>query len=235
MDKKQKRMRQERHGKLDEDWAENYVRGVEEKFPNAAGGLKYLYLDACFDETDDLETNAFEDSMEKLYQQLDSAPRLATSKVNEKVSSENAKLKAKIEESQQQMEEAKEKERAMEKHLEAARRKVTFPNKSWWPSGVNEVHRREGGTPTDGEIESLINEYGHESIVEVTWEGVKILWKVVKPIGQGVPVGACFRRSEMIGKIGDLLNGRTTYYRHDNPYKDYLPGPENKFTRVLGN
>ena len=82
------------------------------------------------DADDDLEKKAFVDYMEELYKQLDTAPPLLTSKVNEKVSSENARLKAKIEEAEQQMQKSKGRERAMEKDLETARRTATFPNKS---------------------------------------------------------------------------------------------------------
>ena len=61
-----------------------------------------------------------------------------------------------------------------------------------------------------------------KSIVLVTWEGVKRLWKVVITIRQGEPVGFCFQALEMIWKIGDMINGRITYYRYDNSYKDIL-------------
>ena len=211
MDKKNKRKREERQGK-DEDWAENYVRGVEEKFPNAAGGLKYLYLDADLDETDDLEKKAFDKSMEELYQQLNNAPWLPTTKVNEKVSSENAKLRARLEK------------------LEHS--KTRFQDSSWWPSGCRVVYETEGGRPSDDEVKSLINDYGPESIVEWTNEVFKALRKVWVPNGQGGPVGPIYGEG-LSYVIGDFANSRTTYYRDDNPYKDDLPGPANRFTRVL--
>ena len=104
--------------------------------------------------------------MEELYKQLDSAPPLPTEKVNERVSSENAKLKAEIEEAQQKMQKATESERAMGKDLEAARRKATFPNKSWWPSGVHDAELKKESL-SESDIVSLINRNGHDSIVEV--------------------------------------------------------------------
>jgi len=80
----------------DEKRAAAYVREVEKMFPNSAGGLQHLFLDARYDEEDPDESDHFQASMEELYKMLDSAPKLATSRVNENVQTENAKLRKEI-------------------------------------------------------------------------------------------------------------------------------------------
>merc|ERR1712037_176398 len=51
----------------DEERAAAYVREVEKKFPNSAGGLRYLFMDACYDEEDSDESAHFQKSMKELY------------------------------------------------------------------------------------------------------------------------------------------------------------------------
>ena len=93
---KKKRARQNK--KTDDQLASEYVGEVENMFPNSAGGLRYLFLDACYDEDLPEEAAHFQESMEELYRMLESAPELATSRVNENVQTENAKLREAMEE-----------------------------------------------------------------------------------------------------------------------------------------
>ena len=97
MDKKARRKREKTSGHSDEYLASAYLKEVEKKFPKGAG-LQYLFLDACYDEDLPEEAAHFQESMEELYRMLESAPELATSRVNEKVQTENAKLREAMEE-----------------------------------------------------------------------------------------------------------------------------------------
>lgn len=47
--------------------------------------IRYLFLDACYDEEDDHEKEIFEKSMEELYGLLERFPGLETTRVNDKV------------------------------------------------------------------------------------------------------------------------------------------------------
>ena len=69
---------------------------LEQKFPDGKG-LKCLLLDACYDEDDDDEKNAFKTSMRILWNHLDRAKPLQTVKVQE-VATESKQLKKLIEE-----------------------------------------------------------------------------------------------------------------------------------------
>ena len=62
---KKKRARQNK--KTDDQLASEYVREVEKMFPTSAGGLRYLYLDACYDEDLPEEAAHFQESMVELY------------------------------------------------------------------------------------------------------------------------------------------------------------------------
>ena len=100
MDKKGIRMRQKHGGqKTDDQRAMEYLKIVEDKFPQVKkGGLRYLFLDACFDGEDEDEEQAFDKAMEELYMILESkAEGLETSKVNDQVESEHGKLKRELE------------------------------------------------------------------------------------------------------------------------------------------
>ena len=88
-----KKKRERLNKKSDNELATEYVGEVENMFPNGAGGLRYLFLDACYDEELPDEVAHFEESMGELYKMLDGAPKLATSRVNENVQTENARLR----------------------------------------------------------------------------------------------------------------------------------------------
>ena len=81
--------------------ASAYVQEVEKKFPNGRG-LQYLFLDACFDDEDEDEDEAFQTSMGILFKMLTEADKLNTFDVNEKVDSEHGKLKKRIMESEEE-------------------------------------------------------------------------------------------------------------------------------------
>ena len=74
-------------GKTDDERAADYMQVVASKFDSAKGReIKYMFLDACYDEDDEDETKAFNDSMEELYELLEKFDGLETSKVNDQAS-----------------------------------------------------------------------------------------------------------------------------------------------------
>ena len=44
----------------------DYVVEVQEMFPGSSGGLRYLFMDTCFDPDDDNEAEHVQKSMEEL-------------------------------------------------------------------------------------------------------------------------------------------------------------------------
>jgi hypothetical protein len=100
--KRREKERSREVNKTDDEVARAYIKEVVEKFPKAEGNLKYLYLDACYDADDEAEEQCFNESMQKLYNMLEETPKLLTSQVNEKVHTENAKLKRAIYEAEKQ-------------------------------------------------------------------------------------------------------------------------------------
>ncbi len=60
---------------------------MHKKFPEVKDkDLKFLFLDACFDEEDENEDKKFQDAMEDIYKMVESHQMgLETIKVNEKV------------------------------------------------------------------------------------------------------------------------------------------------------
>ena len=119
MDKKGKKMRLKNTSKSDGDIAKEYLKVVETKFPKG-GGLSYLFLDACFDEDDEDEENAFKEAMESLYAMVEGAPKLPTSKVNENVQSEHGKLKRELEARERDRDEFTRKIQDMEQQMQEA-------------------------------------------------------------------------------------------------------------------
>ena len=75
---------------------------MEKKFPRGAG-LQYLFLDACFDDEDEDEDEAFQLGMDNLFDMLTKAPKLNTVDVTENVKSEHGKLKKRIRESEEKV------------------------------------------------------------------------------------------------------------------------------------
>ena len=70
--------------------------------------MKCLLLDSCYDDTDEDEKEAYDTSMERLWDMLDQAPSLPTSRV-QKVETESRQLKNKIEEKEKMMKAIEEK------------------------------------------------------------------------------------------------------------------------------
>ena len=59
---------------------------VKSKFKSAKGrDIKYMYLDACYDEDDVDSREAFDTSMEELYNLLEAFEGLETPTINQKV------------------------------------------------------------------------------------------------------------------------------------------------------
>ena len=70
--------------------------------------MKFLLLDSCYDDTDDEEKEAYDTSMEELWDLLEQANSLPTDKVK-KVETESRQLKQKIEEKEKMMKAIEEK------------------------------------------------------------------------------------------------------------------------------
>ena len=70
--------------------------------------MKCLLLDSCYDDTDEDEKEAYDTSMERLWDMLDQAPSLPTVKV-QNVETESRMLKNKIEEKEKMMKAIEEK------------------------------------------------------------------------------------------------------------------------------
>ena len=129
-----KKKREKLNKKSDNELATEYVGEVENMFPNGAGGLRYLFLDACYDEELPDEVAHFEESMGELYKMLDGAPELATSRVNENVQTENAKLREAMGEEKKKHESQiasiqEEQKREIQRVREEAKRRR---KEKWW-------------------------------------------------------------------------------------------------------
>ena len=100
MDKKAiKNRKKASDGKTDDERASSYIKVVEDKFPQVKGKqLKYLFLDACYDEEDEDEEEAFKTAMDQLYTMLDSHKEgLPTTRINKEVETEHGKIKRELE------------------------------------------------------------------------------------------------------------------------------------------
>jgi len=100
MDEKNKKKREKNTKQTDDDLAKKYLKVVEEAFPRGQG-LQYLFIDACYDEEDSKETDAFKNALEDLWESLQKASELPTTKVRE-VETESKKLKNAIEEKEKE-------------------------------------------------------------------------------------------------------------------------------------
>ena len=99
MDERGIRMRKNSSdGKSDDERAKEYIKVVEDKFPEVKSKhLQYLFLDACFDEVNEDEKEAFTTAMESLWKMLDDhKDGLPTTTVNQKVESEHGKIKREL-------------------------------------------------------------------------------------------------------------------------------------------
>ena len=81
--------------------ARKYLRILEGKFPKGQG-MKYLLMDACYEEDDEDEKMAFEAAMENLWILLSQSSSLPTTQVR-KVESESKKLRNQIEEKEKML------------------------------------------------------------------------------------------------------------------------------------
>ena len=101
MDKKSVKKRKNASQVSDEKLANDYIKTVEEEFPDGKG-LDYLIMDALFDEEDDDEKKAYEEASERLWNKIKKAGRLQTENVR-MVESEHKKLKMEIEKKMEEM------------------------------------------------------------------------------------------------------------------------------------
>ena len=76
--------------KTDEETAKDYIHLVEKELlvPPSCEGLRYLYLDATYDKTDDDERAAFNIARKELWEWIEESPPLSTDLVQE-VKTEN--------------------------------------------------------------------------------------------------------------------------------------------------
>ena len=91
MDKKSKNKRETNtKKKTDEETAKDYIHLVEKELlvPPSCEGLRYLYLDATYDKTDDDERAAFNIARKELWEWIEESPPLSTDLVQE-VKTEN--------------------------------------------------------------------------------------------------------------------------------------------------
>ena len=107
-----------KRGKPDDVFAKDYLREVEEEFPNSSSGLQHVFLDTKFLEDDKDEVEHFKDNMDKLHKVLVKAPKLMTQNVKT-AETETAKLKKAIKkQDQRNFEEMEEMKRQLEKQRE---------------------------------------------------------------------------------------------------------------------
>ena len=103
----------------DHEKASSYLKHLETKFPEGFG-LKYLLLDAWYDDDDEVEKKAFDQGMDDLWTMIASAPNLPTDRMK------TAETKSKqMEKALQEMKKRYEEEK---KKLEEARKK----KKKWY-------------------------------------------------------------------------------------------------------
>ena len=95
MDSKRIKSRMRTSKLSDDQVAKDYLKVLEEEFP-AGGGLDYLLMDACYDDEDQEEKDAFMGSMFKLWEKLKVCPGLPTEQVR-KVETEHKKLRLMVE------------------------------------------------------------------------------------------------------------------------------------------
>merc|ERR1711892_323878 len=103
MDVKSIKKRNKNTKQSDEELAKEYLKVVENEFPNG-NGLQYLFLDACYDteeDADPAEKEAFDNAMKILWKSLNKSPGLPTTKVQD-VETESKKLKMAIEEKEKE-------------------------------------------------------------------------------------------------------------------------------------
>ena len=151
MSEKEKERRMKAQRKSDEEFARDYVRQVEKKFPNANQGLKHLFIDVAYDEKDLIEITAFKEAMEELYVMVDKAPKLPTSSVNENVHTDHYKLKQELKVTEIKLQETKElQERGQRRLQEAydrlADKKLGQPRDYWRTTTLTGLGTLAGGS-----------------------------------------------------------------------------------------
>ena len=87
--------------------ANEYLATLQNKFPKGKG-MKFLLLDSCYEKEYDDEKEAYDSSMERLWELLDKAPGLPTIKV-QMVETEYRELKKKIEEKEKMIKDIEDK------------------------------------------------------------------------------------------------------------------------------
>jgi len=98
MDEKSVKKREKSSCKTDQQFGEDMIKKINNKFPNSKGLLKeFFMIDATYDESDGKEADPFENSTNRLYELLERNPGLPTTKVME-VETESKRLNRLLEE-----------------------------------------------------------------------------------------------------------------------------------------
>ena len=87
----------------DAQLALKYIQGLGKHFPKAKG-LKHLIVNACRNQENSEDVQAFDKGIRDIWQQLEKAPRLPTENFKN-VETEHRKLKREIEQKEKQMKE----------------------------------------------------------------------------------------------------------------------------------
>ena len=120
MDGKSIRKRKKNYKETDDELARGYLNHLERKFPDGRG-LKYLILDALYDDEDDDEKDKFDNGMEQLWDMIASAPDLPTDKVK-KVETKHKQLEILVEEMEKKLEIMNEKDQKLNDALRTMER-----------------------------------------------------------------------------------------------------------------
>ena len=99
----------------DAQLAIKYVQELGKHFPKAKG-LKYLIVDACRNQENPEDNQAFDKGVRDIWQQLEKAPRLPTENVKN-VETEHRKLKREIEQKENRMKEMEKQQQLENKRM----------------------------------------------------------------------------------------------------------------------
>ena len=103
MDNYSRRNRLRIRRQSDDQLARKYIQELGKHFPKAKG-LNYLIVDACRNQENPEDNQAFDEGVRDIWQQLEKAPGLPTENVRN-VETEHRKLKREIEQKDKQMKE----------------------------------------------------------------------------------------------------------------------------------
>ena len=170
-DPKTKKKRETNNKMTDGENGQEYIKLVEQQFPNSTQKeLKFLYLDAQYDPTDDMETHAFQTSISALGNMLDNSPPLLTENVRE-VETQSQELKRKMKEVQEDRDK-------MEKELLETIEKTVEDNKASNEEKDRQIKEfvdqfEKSGYSADGFVTRIV-----DALNPIRWtaKGLDFLW-----------------------------------------------------------